>query len=126
MTEQIMMVLVRDAGRLVAAALNFIGSDTLYGRYWGCSKDYDQLHFETCYYQGIEFCIEHGLSRFDAGAQGEHKLKRGFEPVATHSLHHIAHPGFSEAIAKYLLDEEQAILGWIDEAKAGLPYRRQG
>ena len=124
MPEQIMMVLALRKGELVAAALNFYDAETLYGRYWGSSGDFNQLHFEACYYQGIEFCIERGLSRFDAGAQGEHKIKRGFEPVATHSLHRIAHPGFRQAIATFLEDETREILSWIDQAREQLPYKR--
>jgi len=100
-----------------------IGADTLYGRYWGCTADYAQLHFETCYYQGIEFCIREGLSRFDAGAQGEHKLARGFEPVLTHSCHRIAHPGFRAAIEDFLARERRAIDNYRHEAAAALPYR---
>jgi predicted N-acyltransferase len=83
----------------VAGALNFIGRDTLYGRYWGCIADYPCLHFELCYYQAIDWAIAHGLQRVEAGAQGEHKLARGYLPVETHSLHWIADPGFREAVA---------------------------
>ena len=83
------MVLASCAGEAVAAALFFEGGDTLYGRYWGCLAEFDYLHFEACYYRGIEYCIDAGLSRFDPGAQGEHKIQRGFEPVLTYSNHWI-------------------------------------
>lgn len=123
MAEQIMLAVAYKGTDVVAAALNFIGNDALYGRYWGCLRDYDQLHFETCYYQGIEFCIERGLNRFDAGAQGEHKLARGFEPAITHSLHRIVHPQFRRAIASYLDQESAEIAGWAAHATGLLPFR---
>ncbi|MEH6466679.1 MAG: GNAT family N-acetyltransferase, partial [Porticoccus sp.] len=93
MGDQLMMAVAQDEkGNKIAAALFFYDRQNLYGRYWGCIREYDSLHFELCYYQGIEFAIERGLSRFDAGAQGEHKIKRGFEPVETSSFHWIKHP----------------------------------
>jgi len=90
----------------VACSVMFQGGDTLYGRYWGCRRDYNALHFETCYYQGIEHCIEHGIARFEPGAQGEHKITRGFEPTLTRSAHWIFHDGFRDAVARFL-DEER-------------------
>ncbi len=126
MPENLLLVVALRDGEPVAGALNLIGDDTLYGRYWGCIEDYAQLHFELCYYQGIEFCIEQGLTRFDAGAQGEHKLARGFEPVITESFHHIAHEGFREAIADFLRRECISIESYRQEATASLPFRKDG
>jgi predicted N-acyltransferase len=94
----------------VAGALNFIGRDTLFGRYWGCVEHHDCLHFELCYYQAIDFAIMHGLKKVEAGAQGEHKLARGYLPVETHSLHWISEPGFRRAVDEYLVAERRAIL----------------
>ncbi|OEE75431.1 GNAT family N-acetyltransferase [Enterovibrio norvegicus FF-162] len=107
----------------VAGALYFKSSDTLYGRYWGCLAEYENLHFELCYYQGIEYCIQHDLERFDAGAQGEHKLMRGFEPVYTYSAHYLQHQGFHQAIGDYLQREHTLIKQYLDDAKTHLPYR---
>ncbi|RBP22229.1 hypothetical protein DET50_12611 [Marinobacter pelagius] len=115
---------VRD-GQMIAGALFLSGADTLYGRYWGCLEEYNHLHFETCYYQGIELAIELGLERFDAGAQGEHKLVRGFEPTITHSWHGIAHPGFREAIQEFTEDEAAQVETYYREAQTLLPYRQQ-
>ncbi|SFM93311.1 GNAT family N-acetyltransferase [Marinobacter pelagius] len=115
---------VRD-GQMIAGALFLSGADTLYGRYWGCLEEYNHLHFETCYYQGIELAIELGLRRFDAGAQGEHKLVRGFEPTLTHSWHGIAHPGFREAIQEFTEDEAAQVQAYYREALTLLPYRQQ-
>jgi len=124
MCDQLMMTVAQDeAGNKIAAALFFYDSQTLYGRYWGCIRECDSLHFELCYYQGVEFAIELGLSRFDAGAQGEHKIKRGFVPVETCSLHWIKHPEFSAAISRFLTQEKQHITHYILEAKQQLPYR---
>jgi predicted N-acyltransferase len=124
MSDQLMMAVAQDEeGNKIAAALFFYDNQTLYGRYWGCIRECDSLHFELCYYQGIEFAIERGLSRFDAGAQGEHKIKRGFEPVETYSFHWIKHPEFSAAIRRFLDQEKQHIGRYIIEAKQQLPYR---
>ena len=109
MRDDVLLVLARRAGRPVAGALNFIGRDTLYGRYWGCSEDHPFLHFELCYYQAIDWAIARGLARVEAGAQGEHKLARGYLPVETHSLHWIANPGFARAVADYLRAERRAV-----------------
>ena len=108
MPEQIMMSVAYDqsnGGQAIAAALFFTSEDTLFGRYWGCTQQTEFLHFELCYYQGIEFCIERGLTRFDAGAQGEHKIQRGFFPVKTYSNHTISHTQFSDAIARFIQEE---------------------
>lgn len=123
MADQIMMVLAYQGEDLVAAALNFKDQHTLYGRYWGCYREYDFLHFETCYYQGIEYCIEQGLQRFDPGAQGEHKIQRGFEPVATWSNHWIREPAFRDAIKAFLIQERAQIEAYIEQARTGLPFK---
>ncbi|RRJ82754.1 GNAT family N-acetyltransferase [Aestuariirhabdus litorea] len=122
MPDQLLLVVARQQGRLVAAALNLCDSQTLFGRYWGCRQEFDFLHFETCYYQGIEYCIERGLSRFDAGAQGQHKIKRGFEPVLTASSHWIRDPEFRQAIAHFLQREQLYLDHEFTEARRLLPY----
>ena len=109
--------------RVVANALYFKDSDNLYGRYWGCLEEFDSLHFECCYYQGIEYCIEHDLSHFDPGTQGEHKISRGFEPTICHSQHWIAHPGFSQAIDNFLAEEKLDIQDYATQAAEHLPFR---
>ena len=124
MPEQILLVLAEHTGTPVAAALYFKGNDTLYGRYWGCSADHDSLHFEACYYQGIEFCIEHGLNHFDPGAQGEHKIQRGFEPIRTRSLHRIADPRFAQAIEDFIEEERALMEQQIAELTTWLPFRQ--
>ncbi len=106
----ILLVLAERAGRPVAGALNVIGRETLYGRYWGCVEDHPCLHFECCYYQAIDAAIGMGLGRVEAGAQGEHKLARGYLPSETHSLHWIADPSFRDAVSRYL-DQERAMMG---------------
>ena len=109
--------------RAVAGALFLVGGDTLYGRYWGCLEEYDRLHFETCFYQGMERCIAEGLKRFDAGAQGEHKLVRGFEPVLTQSWHKLQ-PGLHEAVGDFLLRERAGVEAYREDALSYLPFRR--
>jgi len=111
-------------GMPVAAAMFFQGGGTLYGRYWGSAGHEDSLHFEACYYQGIEHCIAHGLDEFDPGTQGEHKLARGFEPTLTHSAHWLAHPGFSSALARHLERERAAVAEYAAAAAAHLPFQR--
>ncbi|MEY8098669.1 GNAT family N-acetyltransferase [Falsihalocynthiibacter sp. S25ZX9] len=107
--DDILLVLALADGRPIAGALNMIGAETLYGRYWGCIEDHPALHFELCYYQAIDFAIEHGLKRVEAGAQGEHKLARGYLPVQTHSLHWIADEGFNHAVSQFLDAEAKAV-----------------
>jgi len=107
--DDMVLILAERDGQYIAGALNFIGRDTLYGRYWGCLEDHACLHFELCYYQAIEWAIDHGLTRVEAGAQGSHKLARGYMPVATHSLHWIADPGFRDAVDQFLHAEKAAI-----------------
>lgn len=125
MPDDIIMAVASRDGRRIACALYFQDTSTLYGRYWGCIEEYDCLHFELCYYSGIEYAIANGLQKFDAGAQGEHKVLRGFEPIATHSLHWIKHPGFAEAIAKFVADERRDNARYIASARSVLPYRQE-
>jgi uncharacterized protein len=124
MGEHVLLILAHRAGRPIAGALNLIGSDALYGRYWGAAEHHEFLHFEACYYQAIEFAIAHGLERVEAGAQGPHKLARGYLPSLTHSAHHIADPRFAHAVADYLERERRAIAEdseWLAEHS---PFRR--
>ncbi|MEL6550989.1 MAG: GNAT family N-acetyltransferase [Pseudomonadota bacterium] len=107
--DDMLLVLAERDGRYVAGALNFIGRETLYGRYWGCTEDHPCLHFELCYYQAIEHAIAHGLTRVEAGAQGTHKLARGYLPMTCHSLHWIADPRFADAVAEFLERERDAV-----------------
>lgn len=124
MPGAIRVVMARQAGRDVAMAFSLVGGDSLYGRYWGCLDEFDRLHFETCFYQGMDFAIAEGLQRFDAGAQGEHKLIRGFEPVITRSWHYLLHPGLRRAVETFLLEERAGVLAYAEEARTALPYRQ--
>ena len=124
--EQVIMVVAEHAGRAVAAALYFRSGSTLFGRYWGCIEDFDCLHFEACYYQGIEYCIREGLQRFDPGAQGEHKIQRGFRPVHTFSNHWIADPQLAAAVADFTRRERPHIEAYRQEAATLLPFRQDG
>jgi len=126
MGENILIILALQAGQPLAMALCFIGGNTLYGRYWGSVQAVHSLHFETCYYQGIEACLELGLDYFDPGTQGEHKLTRGFDPVMTHSAHWIAHPAFRQAIARFVQRESQHVHAYQETAREWLPFRRGG
>jgi len=123
MAEDILLILCRRAGRYIAGALNFIGGDTLYGRNWGCIEDHPFLHFEACYYQAIDFAIERGLARVEAGAQGGHKIARGYLPTPTYSVHWIAHAGFREAVANYLADERRYVAQDLEYLRAHGPFR---
>jgi uncharacterized protein len=124
MAERILLVLAKRAGRPIAGALNFIGGDALYGRNWGCLEDHPFLHFELCYYQAIDFAIERGLARVEAGAQGEHKLARGYRPVTTWSAHDLADPGLKRAVADYVARERWAITEANAELESATPFRR--
>lgn len=124
LADQIAMVVAYDGVMPVAAALYFHDRETLYGRYWGCVREYECLHFELCYYQGIDYAIRRGLAKFDAGAQGEHKISRGFAPVETRSLHWIRHRGFATAIADFLERERVSNQDYMAAARAQLPYRQ--
>jgi len=121
--EQVLMATATDGGVAVAGALYFRDSQTLYGRYWGCLREYDCLHFEACYYQGIEYCIAQGLSRFDPGAQGEHKIQRGFEPTTTVSNHWVALRELDKAIGDYTRQEQQEVAAYREDARTLLPFR---
>jgi len=123
MGNQVVMVLAYLDQQAVAGALYFRSSDTLYGRYWGCEREFDCLHFEACYYQGIEYCIEHKLARFDPGAQGEHKIQRGFRPVETYSNHWISDPQLSAAVGDFTRREEHHTEAYIRHAASLLPFR---
>lgn len=125
MRDDVLLVLAEADGRPVAGALNFIGRQTLFGRYWGALADYPCLHFELCYYQAMDFAIARGL-RVEAGAQGEHKLARGYLPAPVHSLHWIADPGFRRAVAQYLEGERRAVDEEIEVLTAYGPFRRGG
>ena len=109
MGDKVLLILAERDGVPIAGALNFIGGEALYGRYWGCSEDVPFLHFELCYYQAIDAAIAREIGRVEAGAQGEHKIARGYEPMATYSAHYIADPGFREAIADFLVRERRAV-----------------
>ncbi|MDD2722714.1 MAG: GNAT family N-acetyltransferase [Methylovulum sp.] len=124
MPEQLLLVLAMKDGSPVGAALSFIGKDTFFGRYWGCYEEYNSLHFEACYYQGIDYCIEKGLAKFDSGAQGEHKIARGFEPVTTYSAHWIKDPQFAEAIGQFLDREKSAVALYKNEVASYLPFKK--
>lgn len=126
MRRDVLLILAERDGEPVAGALNLIGRDTLFGRYWGCTEDHAFLHFELCYHQATEWAIAQGLSRVEAGAQGEHKLARGYLPVATHSVHWIAHPGLRRAVAAFLDDERAAVSADISALNDLGPYRKDG
>ncbi|WP_334176890.1 GNAT family N-acetyltransferase [Pseudoxanthobacter sp.] len=122
MAERILLVMALDGGRPIAGALNFIGSDTLFGRYWGAIEDRPFLHFEVCYHQAVEFALARGLARVEAGAQGEHKAARGYRAVLTRSAHFIAHRGLRDAVADFLSRERPAVAAMCDEINAGGPF----
>ena len=124
MRDDMLLILAFSGDRPVAGALNFIGREALFGRYWGAIEDHPCLHFELCYYQAIDWAIAHGLSRVEAGAQGEHKLARGYLPVATHSLHWIADPAFRRAVADFLRAERNAVGEEIEVMTAYGPFRQ--
>jgi predicted N-acyltransferase len=123
MGDQVLLFLACRGSRPIAGALNFIGTDTLYGRYWGCAEEVPFLHFELCYYQAIEWAIQHGLSCVQAGAQGEHKIGRGYEPVITKSAHFIPNKSFRNAVADFLETERAAIATELEWLRQDLPYR---
>lgn len=124
MADKCLIILALEDGEPVAGALNMIGSDTLYGRYWGREIDKPFLHFEICYYQAIDFAIERGLACVEAGAQGEHKLMRGYEPRFTRSAHWIGHPGLRAAVANYLDRERAAVEEGVEDLQAYTPFRK--
>ncbi|MDW6022808.1 GNAT family N-acetyltransferase [Mesorhizobium sp. BAC0120] len=124
MAEDVLLVMAKRSGRYVAGAINFIGSDALYGRNWGCIEDHPFLHFEVCYHQAIDFAIERGLKVVEAGAQGEHKLARGYMPVTMQSAHYISHPGLRRAVADYLQRERREVAHMGEYLEAHSPFRR--
>ena len=124
--ENILLIMALDKeGNYVAGALNFYDKKKLYGRYWGCFEEFDSLHFETCYYQGIEFCIDNALVTFDPGVQGEHKIKRGFCPIETFSAHWIKDSRFREAIDDFLVREKAHVKNYNDDRKVLLPFKKE-
>lgn len=116
--EQVLFFVAYQGEKPVGMAFMLRDHNTLYGRHWGCLEDYHSLHFETCYYAGIEYCITHGLQRFDAGAQGEHKIRRGFEPMASYSAHHLTHAGFNSAVADFVQREGAMIADYHRDLRA--------
>ncbi|MFZ0728794.1 MAG: GNAT family N-acetyltransferase [Methylovirgula sp.] len=124
MSEHILLIIAKQAGRMIAGALNFIGKDALYGRYWGAIEGHPFLHFEVCYYQAIEYAIAHRLGRVEAGAQGEHKLARGYVAVPTYSAHEIADPRFARAIDAFLTEERAAVEESLDEYAELAPFKK--
>ncbi len=125
MPERILLVMAKRAGRYIAGAINFIGDDALYGRNWGAIEEHPFLHFEVCYYQAIDFALARGLGRVEAGAQGEHKLARGYRPTPTYSVHDIADPRLSAAIADYLDRERAYVESAVEQLGEHLPFRHE-
>ena len=124
LADRILLIMAKRKGRYIAGAINFIGDSRLYGRNWGCIEDHPFLHFEVCYYQAIDFAIAHRLERVEAGAQGEHKLARGYRPVITSSAHDIADPAFRRAVADYLEHERTYVAQAAEELSSATPFRR--
>lgn len=124
MADDILLVMAKREGRYIAGAINFIGGDTLYGRHWGCIEDHPFLHFEVCYHQAIDFALSKGLKRVEAGAQGEHKLARGYLPVTTHSAHYVAHAGLRRAIGDYLARERADVEQMSELLTEHSPFRK--
>jgi predicted N-acyltransferase len=123
--EQILLVLADRDGECIAGSLMYHSDTTLYGRHWGCVQQVDSLHFEACYYQGIDYCIAGGLSRFEPGAQGEHKIPRGFRPTLTRSSHWIADARFRQAISAHVLHEQDAVRHYMQELEQSMPFKRE-
>ena len=124
MPGQVLLIMAEHGMRPVAAAFCLIGPDTLYGRHWGCSEHFDKLHFEACYYQGLDYCIRRGLTHFEPGAQGEHKIARGFLPVETQSAHWLADERFSGIIGRHLSDERAGMMHYIEAMNQRSPFRK--
>lgn len=124
MADKLLFIFARRGEEYIAGALNLIGGDTLYGRYWGCSEHVSFLHFEICYYQAIDFALAHGLQRVEAGAQGEHKIARGYEPVAIRSAHRMIDEGFHDAVVGYLAEEKKHVSDEIDLLKGYTPFKK--
>ncbi len=124
MANRILLVMAKRAGRWIAGAINFLGADAIYGRNWGAIEHHPFLHFEVCYYQAIDYAIQHGLGRVEAGAQGEHKLARGYLPSTTYSAHFIANPALRRAVADYLKRERVYVRAAREELAAAAPFRK--
>jgi predicted N-acyltransferase len=124
MPDRILLVMAKRNGRWIAGAINFIGSDTLFGRHWGCIEQHAFLHFEICYYQAMDYAIDHKLARVEAGAGGQHKISRGYMPVTTRSAHYIADPALRRAIADFLQHERAHVAAEIDELADAAPFRK--
>ncbi len=125
MTDNLLLMIASNEQEDIACALFFYDDSQLYGRYWGCTKKVNNLHFELCYYRGIEFCIQNNLQSFNPGTQGEHKIQRGFEPVLTHSYHWIKHPPFKEAIKSFCQQEQAHMLTYQQQCQQLLPFKNQ-
>src|SRR6185437_3539147 len=126
MADRVVLIMVRKGGRYVAGALNLLGSDTLYGRNWGCLGEFPFLHFEACYYRAIDFAIARGLARVEAGAQGQHKIQRGYLPTPVYSAHWIRDPGFARAVADFVKRERRALENEMEQLEETLsPFRRE-
>ena len=125
MADRILLVMAKRAGRWIAGAINFIGSDTLFGRHWGAIEHHPFLHFEVCYYQAIDYAIAHKLARVEAGAQGQHKIARGYLPVPTYSAHYIVDQGLRRAIADFLKHERAHVAAEIEEFADAAPFRKE-
>ena len=123
MGEQVVFMFAKLEQDFVACAITLRGDDALYGRFWGCKQDFHSLHFETCFYQGINYCIEHKLQRFEPGAQGEHKITRGFLPTKTWSAHWIKNSQFQQPIYRFCQQEQKAMLEQCEELLSLSPYR---
>ena len=126
MADKVVLIMARKGARWIGGALNLLGSDTLFGRNWGCNGDYPFLHFEVCYYRALDFAIAHGLKRVEAGAQGQHKIQRGYLPSPIYSAHWIRDPGFERAVAEFCAREQRAIENEMEELEEGLsPFKRE-
>ena len=124
MADRVLLIMAKREGRYIAGALNLIGDDALYGRNWGCNEEHPFLHFEVCYYQAIDFALSRGLRRVEAGAQGEHKLLRGYEPIETYSAHAIADPRLEKAVAQFLREERREMARVIEAYAEHTPFRK--
>jgi predicted N-acyltransferase len=124
LADRVLLVMAEYEGQLVGGALNLIGDDTLYGRNWGCVSDFKFLHFEACYYRAIDFAIERGLARVEAGAQGQHKIQRGYLPTYTYSNHYIPEPGFASAVKEFLVHESRQMVQEKAYLEQGSPFRK--
>ena len=125
MSDKIVLIMCKRDNRYIAGALNLLSDDTLYGRYWGALEHHRYLHFEVCYYQAIDYAIQHGLNKVEAGAQGEHKLARGYRPTSTYSAHWISNPSFRNAVADYLVHERDAILADQEFLSTLAPFKKE-